>query len=267
MTQFQDYRDWSGQWEGTYDGRPALLQIASALRSDNQRARLSLTYQEGSGIWVSEDNADFDIRSHEVMNQWLRPSFAGGPRLEWPRLLLHTWDINFISGISRWEGRDYGFWFQRRGSSGRINFENSGRFTTWYNLDGRGDHPHTTGIGWSGPPLPELGLNDGRPAHLAINVSPAGPTPRNDVHVDFRFIDVGGRWWRGWKVIRPWEFWVDDLELNPYRHGIDSPGTGTIRWPRFYLHAWKVAHASGWSEWNGRNYGTLFKNGSAGWWT
>jgi len=217
--------------------------------------------------WTSGINDEFDARSHEVLNQLLRPT-GGSPgrqQLEWPRLHIHTWDTNFISGISRWDGKDYGFWFQRHGT-GPIYIQNR-RFSSWYNLDGGGDHPHDTGIGWSGPPLPERCMSDGRRADLAINVSPSGPNPQNDVFLDFRFIDVSGKWWRGSRIIRPQEFWVDNLELTPFHHGGDPPGEGTIRWPRFCLHTWDTRQASGWSEWGGSNYGLLFHNGSIGSWS
>jgi len=268
MAQYRDYRDWSGDWDGSYDGRPASMRLSASLGLDGRRARLSVTYEAGGDTWVSEITDDFDARSHEVANQWLRPT-GGSPgrqRLEWPRLHIHTWDANFISGISRWEGRDYGLWFQRRGTHAPIYIQTR-RFTSWYNLDGGGDRPHNTGISWSGPPLPELCINDGRQANLAINVSPSGPNPQNDVHLDFRFIDSSGKWWRGSRVTRPWEFWINDLELNPYHHGGDPAGEGTIRWSRFYLHTWDTGQASGWSEWSGNNYGLLFHNGSPAWWT
>jgi hypothetical protein len=268
MTQYRDYRDWSGEWDGSYDGRLASIQISSTLDLDNRHAHLLVTYNVGRDTWVSELGNVFDAQDNEVNNIWLRPvgGSPGRERLEWPRLHIHTWNIDFISGISRWSGQDYGFWFRRRTSNLPIYIEQR-RFTTWYNLDGGGDRPHETGLAWSGPPLPEMAINDGRPAKLAINVSPDGPDPKNNVHLGFRFIDVSGKWWRVWRVVRPREYWLQDLELSPFRHGSDPPGQGTIRGPKFGLHTWDARQASGWSEWNGKRYGLLLHNGSLAHWT
>lgn len=268
MAEYRDYRDWNGEWEGSYDGRFATARIISSLDPDGRRARLHITYEFGGDAWESEITDDFDALSHEVTNQWLRPT-GGAPhrqRLEWPRLHMHTWDTNFISGISRWDGKDYGFWFRRRGTQGPTYIEHK-PFTSWYNLDGRGDHPHETGIAWSGPPVPEQAIGDGRPIRLAINVNAYGPHPENDVFLDFRFIDVGGRWWRATRVARPREFWIDDLDLQPYHHGGDPAGEGTIHLRRFCLHTWDTGQASGWTEWEGKRYGMLLHNGSPARWT
>jgi hypothetical protein len=229
---------------------------------ENGRARLDITFRQGADVWQSPGAAYIDLNSSEISNQWLKPTEGspGRPNLEWPRLLMHNWDVNFISGISRWNWRDYGFWFQRQNAVGPIYFAGS-TFTSWYNLDRGGDHPHQAGIGWSQPPSPELCINDGRPADLSIFAAPTGGQPSQDVHLDFFFLDFSGKQWRGGKVIRPWEFWVDDLDLNPYSGNSNPPGSGTIRWPRFYLHTWNTRHASGWSEWSGRKFGLFFKNG------
>lgn len=265
---FRDFRDWAGEWEGSYDGRPARLRIdvPPSLRSTT-RFYFDLTFGTAPDLWWTRLSFDtFDADAHLVRDRRLYPMFGGTPgrdELEWPLLLLHTWDTDFIAGISRWQGRDYGLFFQRRDADGPTYFGGR-RFTSWYNLGGRGDAPTNTGIAWGGLPGRRDGLYDGRAASLAINVDPTGPRPREDAHVDFRFIDEAGRWWRAVKTVRPWEFWVEDLEFRPYGH---APGEGTFRWPRFHLHTWDTGQASGWSEWNGQPYGFLFRNGSPARWT
>lgn len=254
MGRFADYRNWEGSWVGSYDGRPASLTSSSSLTLDPHRAQLSLDYHENGNLWVSALDGDFDAFAHDVRDRHLDP-LGGAPargRLEWPRLLIHTWDTDFISGSSRWDGKEYGLWFARVPATPgpRPALAIGRRFTTWYNLDGGGDHPHNTGISW-----PTRGVYDGRPASLGIGVDPEGPTPSQDANLRFVFDDFAGHRWHGWKTVRPWDHWVEDLELTPER-----PSDGPLRWPRFHLHTWNTRQASGWSEWDGQQYGFAFRN-------
>jgi hypothetical protein len=263
MANFNDYRDWNGSWVGSYDGRPGTMAVNASLEPDSSHSRISVNFDQGDGSWWSGVGTTQDARSHQVEGQRLDPTgpSPGGETLDWPRMLIHTWDTNFVSGISRWDGKDYGFWFEREGTGGPTYFEGP-RFTSWYNLDGGGDRPHNTGIGWASSTPNEAVAFDGREASISILVSPAGPHPENDCHVDFIFTDSEDHSWRGWKIVRPWEHWIDDLELTPTSQGDRTPGTDTLRWPLFYLHTWCTAHASGWSKWSDQLYGILLKNGS-----
>lgn len=120
MPRFADFRDWQGdRFDGNYDGRRATLRIGVLpIAGSRDRFGISLNFTDVSGQqWnTPAELRDFHFLDHVVTDLRLVPSAFGTPNrrdIAWPRLFIHTWDINFLSGYSRWEGKDYGMSWTR----------------------------------------------------------------------------------------------------------------------------------------------------------
>jgi len=258
MAQFRDFRDWNGQWDGIYDGRAAaLLTTFQQAPSDNHRAVPNFTYTEGENVWNTWPSPVYSIDafSHRVDNPPSLVPFEGAPgrqSLEWPLIFIHTWDTNFISGISRWQGKDYGMWFRRRGT-GPVTNPGPRRFTSWYAIRDGNDLPHQSFFNYN------AGSHDGRPGTLRFAIAGSGSQPQQNATVTVTFTDSSGHSWQGEKVLNPVNHWIEDLQLQP----IGTPaGRDPILWPRLYLHTWNVRHCTGWSEWNQQLFGITFFDGN-----
>ncbi len=112
MAQFSGYLDFIGIYNGSYDGRKAQVEIFPpggpfppyvfiVTFTDIDRNE---TYE---GV-VNQNNISAHIIS--AIDLTLR---GGGNMIHWSKLLLHTWDISYMSGISVWNNTEYGMSFTR----------------------------------------------------------------------------------------------------------------------------------------------------------
>lgn len=105
-----DSDNWADEWAGTYrgrqDGRKAFLTI------ERDGARIHLTFKDldrGDTFTGAVQNNTEPL--HQLEDIRLTSRDGGTKVLD--RLLLHTWDTNYISGSSQWQGTHYGNYFVR----------------------------------------------------------------------------------------------------------------------------------------------------------
>jgi hypothetical protein len=110
---FESAADFAGNFEGHYDGRLAHLQI-DTVRQGGQ-VEVGATFIDKSRDEVFEvPTYSIAVDTHLIQNlrPW-RPDQDEQLTLEWQSLILHTWDIDYISGVSTWDGKLYGMSFTR----------------------------------------------------------------------------------------------------------------------------------------------------------
>lgn len=111
---FESAADFAGYYLGQYDGQDAILQLATASRD----GQIQL-----DGTFINKyREQNFEIPTYTIATdshilENAKPWSAtedGQLALEWQYLLLHTWDIDYISGVSKWDGKPYGMAFTRQ---------------------------------------------------------------------------------------------------------------------------------------------------------
>lgn len=115
MADFHDHTDFWGEYEGSHDGRRARLTVGDA-RADTAWPVFAITLED----------LDRDQTFHGVHHQRTEPSDGehvltdvrlpeegGEGETRYRKLLVHTWDTDHVTGISVWNGRDFGASFQQ----------------------------------------------------------------------------------------------------------------------------------------------------------
>lgn len=115
MTRFENPTDFWGRYEGSHDGR---------------RARLIISDTPVDAAWpvfrITLEDLDRDVTFRDMHHQRSRPpdgehvltdvqlnEMSGTREKTYRKLLLHTWNIEYLTGISVWQGREFGASFQR----------------------------------------------------------------------------------------------------------------------------------------------------------
>jgi hypothetical protein len=132
-TQFQSINDFQGNYSGNYDGRPCELLIgvgATTEGSPGFNLNLSFHDLEEDTYFSGQTSVTTDVTQvtqegidpsqyHVIgLNVYLNQTDANGQPLGnnsiyWPNLSIHTWDIVYLSGVSKWNGQFYGMSFTR----------------------------------------------------------------------------------------------------------------------------------------------------------
>jgi hypothetical protein len=111
MTNFTGYQNFIGVYSGSYDGRNAQL-VISDLKDDSAINRLHVEFTDVdrgetySGLVTVASPSDHILSGIELS--------GGGKTVYWPRLLIHTWNVRFVSGESTWNGHEFGMSFTRQ---------------------------------------------------------------------------------------------------------------------------------------------------------
>lgn len=105
--------EWYGRYEGRLDGRKARLEITAP--SDNE-LRMELRDVDRGMVFTKAIDVSEAGRSPAHVLQDVTLTTSGGDTKTLERLLLHTWNTNYISGHTEWRGTDYGNFFVRTGS-------------------------------------------------------------------------------------------------------------------------------------------------------
>ena len=111
MARFSSFQDFYGTYFGKYDGRKAQL-VISPLKSAEEVSTCQLTFIELERNLVFRGTATEGEQPHILTNMVLY-QIRGHDKITWSRLYLHTWDINYLSGVSIAYGIEYGMSFQR----------------------------------------------------------------------------------------------------------------------------------------------------------
>jgi hypothetical protein len=109
MARFNGPGDFIGSYSGSYDGRRATLRIEQA--GPGRSYRLTFTEVERNQVFVGT-HQESGAQQHILTNITLT---GGGGTVTWHELLLHTWDITYLSGTSVWNGIDFPMFWRRQG--------------------------------------------------------------------------------------------------------------------------------------------------------
>ncbi|MBN1323470.1 MAG: M12 family metallopeptidase [Methanotrichaceae archaeon] len=111
-TNFVSVFDFLGAYAGEYDGRRAALEITYTGEPSNPKFQLKFTELERNEVYVGTCTSSSGPK-HVLSNITLQKQ-GGQGSVSWRSLYLHTWNINYLSGVSLWSGKEYGMSFRRK---------------------------------------------------------------------------------------------------------------------------------------------------------
>jgi hypothetical protein len=113
VARFTGIQDFFGTFEGRYDGRRARL-VVSDIKGDSLESILNIRFTDldRNETYVSNHNAGTDP-SHVLRGIKLKRQ-GGNATVSWPRLMVHTWDVRYLSGESEWNGKEFGMFYTRQ---------------------------------------------------------------------------------------------------------------------------------------------------------
>ena len=115
--QFESTLDFGGNYVGRFDGRNGRLevnQVYAIYPPNSYSFVVTFIDLDRNQTFSNSGNAhieDTGPQGHKITNLVLYG--PQGAQVTFSRLLLHTWDIDFISGESVWNGQEYGAFFTR----------------------------------------------------------------------------------------------------------------------------------------------------------
>ncbi|GHC51379.1 hypothetical protein [Streptomyces cinnamoneus] len=238
----QDVRAFHGTWQGAYDGRQARLEIVAQQQPPSSYYTLFLTFTELERNETYSGYVQYVPRdAHEIRGITL----TGPSTLSWPVLLLHTWNTDYLSGTSSWNGTGFPMSFYR--SSVAPPFA-AGRpfrgYGDWYSPP----HDHAT----------YAGTIDGRRATLEVlkyGVSGKPQTQFTLTDLDrgtayaATFLDVDFGSWSADRQRNP----LAGVTMSPIRPGPEPKYIESLYW-----HSWNAMYVSGADIWQGGRYGMSF---------
>src|SRR6266403_2030400 len=99
---FHSVKDFNGIYHGSYDGRSAKLQIDTFSPSDSQRILyFTFTDLDRNVTVTGKKQTNIYDNTYHVTDIELGPPNEE-PTIFWPDLFLHTWDTDYISGVSNY---------------------------------------------------------------------------------------------------------------------------------------------------------------------
>ena len=113
MTTFTGYQNFIGSYLGSYDGRNARL-VISDLKDDSATNRLHLEFTDVDRGETYVGLVNVAGPSEHILSGIKLSQPHGGKTVSWSRLLVHTWNVRFLSGESVWNGREFGMSFTRQ---------------------------------------------------------------------------------------------------------------------------------------------------------
>lgn len=114
MTRFEHHNDFWGTYEGSHDGRRARLMISDT-KMDTAWPNFQITLEDLDRGETFRDihhqkNTPSD-GEHVLTNVQLKNDDGSGKK-EYRKLLIHTWNTAYLTGISVWNGREFGASFR-----------------------------------------------------------------------------------------------------------------------------------------------------------
>lgn len=115
MTKFQRYSDFLGRYEGSHDGRRARLTIGDT-KADSPWPTFLITLEDLDRNQefrnLHQQRSEASDGKHVLTNINLTERHSGH-RKRYRKLYLHTWDTDYLTGISVWRNREFGASFER----------------------------------------------------------------------------------------------------------------------------------------------------------
>lgn len=110
------HRDWPGTYRGRSDGRRALLTISTEFVGDSAVTviyNIELKDLDRGASFSGQVRVNYNKTPKNIIPFSKPLTSSSGNKKDIQRLLLHTWDTDYISGYSTWNGRDFGLLFER----------------------------------------------------------------------------------------------------------------------------------------------------------
>lgn len=122
MANFKNHTDFLGVYTGSHDGRRARLRISDT-KIDVAWPVFQITFED-----LDRDRTYRNIHhqrnqstyGEHVLTDVQLDQVGGSDKKIYRKLLLHTWNIDHLTGISVWQGREFGASYQREKSVGRF---------------------------------------------------------------------------------------------------------------------------------------------------
>ena len=115
MARFQHPNNFWGNYRGRLDGRRATLEITDT-KADAPYPlfRITLTDEDRDVAFraLVEQRPSQDGHRH-ILRDFKLEEVGGSGEKEITLLLLHTWDTNYVTMVTRWGGREFGSYFER----------------------------------------------------------------------------------------------------------------------------------------------------------
>ena len=239
---FGDVRAFGGAWKGAYDGRKARLSVVALAQPPSSLFTLLFTFTDEDRNQTFTGNVQNVPRdAHEIHGITL----TGPATLSWPILTLHTWNTDYLSGLSLWGGTRYPMAFYRSAIAPPY----------------APARPFTGYTDWFGPQAGTgvyRGFLDGRPARLDVTPDRSQPRPvvqftltdldRDVVRSQGVFEDL----MRDGRIVSP----RDPLAGLPL--STRPPGADVLTVDSLAMHSWNCSYVSGVHLWQNNRYGMSF---------
>lgn len=115
MATFQSINDFIGTYQGSYDGRNAQVIIeagSQGIVSFNTLFTVTFTDFDRNEVYKGIVTLPEAVVTH-IMSDFQLDNMEGHGSVYWSRLLLHTWNISYLSGVSIWNNTEFGMSFTR----------------------------------------------------------------------------------------------------------------------------------------------------------
>lgn len=112
MASFTNFHDFFGTYAGSYDGRQAKL-VISDIKGDSAWPMCHLTFTELERDQVYVGTHIHQSQHGHVLTDIVLQQKGGPDKVTWSRLHLHTWNTDHLSGVSVWNGIEFGMSFTR----------------------------------------------------------------------------------------------------------------------------------------------------------
>ena len=101
--------DWEGKWDCNLDGRPAVVQFSY----DSVENRVFGRISDNGEPWVDFGQRNLDKSDLRTSRRDHMLPLLYNSKVKW-MLMMHTWNRNYASGYTYWEGIPFGLQCQRQ---------------------------------------------------------------------------------------------------------------------------------------------------------
>lgn len=107
-----DEANWAQEWTGSYEGRVDGRRVALTIAKTDSELEVEWEGIDREATFSTTIPLDSQEGPSHVLSDLILKSPSGGTK-HIERLLMHTWNTNFISGYTEWQGTHYGNYFVR----------------------------------------------------------------------------------------------------------------------------------------------------------
>ena len=115
MTQFRGPNDFLGTYEGRWDGRRARLEIDDRVGDSGRWLCNIRLFDLDADAKFSATHVTHSDPPHSFRDLELRGFGGTDGSKHVPLMLLQTWNTKYLCGYNVWNGKEFGFSFERVG--------------------------------------------------------------------------------------------------------------------------------------------------------